>query len=90
MDEPLSALDALTRANLSSKIEAIWAAEKRTVVLISNDVDEALVLADRILCLNPDGTLGAAFKTLRADVTACLMEVGIKGTRSRGRALCPS
>jgi nitrate/nitrite transport system ATP-binding protein len=62
MDEPLSALDALTRANVASEIEAIWAAEKRTVVLVTNDVDEALVLADRILCLNPDGTLGAMFK----------------------------
>lgn len=62
MDEPLSALDALTRANVATEIEAIWAAEKRTVVLITNDVDEALILADRILCLNPDGTLGADFK----------------------------
>ncbi|MDQ1849161.1 ABC transporter ATP-binding protein [Gemmobacter fulvus] len=61
MDEPLSALDALTRANVAAEIEAIWAADKRTVVLITNDVDEALVLADRILCLNPDGSLGAAF-----------------------------
>jgi len=61
MDEPLSALDALTRANLAAEIEAIWAAEKRTVVLVTNDVDEALVLADRILCLNPDGTLGQTF-----------------------------
>ncbi|GHC64442.1 ABC transporter ATP-binding protein [Neogemmobacter tilapiae] len=62
MDEPLSALDALTRANLADEIEAIWSAEKKTVVLITNDVDEALVLADRILCLNPDGTLGQEFK----------------------------
>ncbi len=61
MDEPLSALDALTRANVATEIEAIWAADKRTVVLITNDVDEALVLADRILCLNPDGTLGQSF-----------------------------
>jgi nitrate/nitrite transport system ATP-binding protein len=61
MDEPLSALDALTRANLADEIESIWSAEKKTVVLVTNDVDEALVLADRILCLNPDGTLGAEF-----------------------------
>jgi nitrate/nitrite transport system ATP-binding protein len=106
MDEPLSALDALTRANVASEIEAIWAAEKRTVVLITNDVDEALVLADRILCLNPDGTLGAmfkvdlqrprdrsamnddpAFKSLRADVTAYLMDVGIKGKVEGSRRL---
>lgn len=108
MDEPLSALDALTRANVATEIEAIWAAEKRTVVLVTNDVDEALVLADRILCLNPDGTLGAmfrvdlprprdrsamnddpAFKALRADVTAYLMDVGIRG-KVEGSRLLPS
>ncbi|MEI4470432.1 ABC transporter ATP-binding protein [Frigidibacter sp. MR17.24] len=61
MDEPLSALDALTRANLADEIEAIWEEDKRTVVLITNDVDEAIVLADRIICLNPDGTLGQEF-----------------------------
>ncbi len=61
MDEPLSALDALTRANLADEIEAIWRAERRTVVLITNDVDEAITLADRIICLNPDGTVGAGF-----------------------------
>lgn len=61
MDEPLSALDALTRANLADEIEAIWRAQRKTVVLITNDVDEALVLADRIVTLNPDGTLGTEF-----------------------------
>ena len=61
MDEPLSALDALTRANLADEIEAIWRKERKTVVLITNDVDEALVLADRIVTLNPDGTLGREF-----------------------------
>ncbi|MHC0052650.1 ABC transporter ATP-binding protein [Actibacterium sp. D379-3] len=62
MDEPLSALDALTRANLQDEIEAIWEADRKTVVLITNDVDEAILLADRIIPLNPDGTLGEAFK----------------------------
>ena len=61
LDEPLSALDALTRANLADEIEAIWEADRKTVVLITNDVDEAITLADRIVCLNPDGTLGAEF-----------------------------
>ena len=106
MDEPLSALDALTRGNVASEIEAIWAADKRTAVLITNDVDEALVLADRILCLNPDGTMGASFavtlprprdrnamhesgvfKSLRADVTAYLMDVGIKAKVPETRVL---
>ena len=64
LDEPLSALDALTRAKLQDEIEAIWEQEKKTVVLITNDVDEALLLADRIIPLNPGpgATLGPAFK----------------------------
>ena len=62
LDEPLSALDALTRANLADEIERIWRETRKTCVLITNDVDEALILADRIVCLNPDGTLGAEFR----------------------------
>ena len=62
LDEPLSALDALTRANLADEIEGIWSTEKKTCVLITNDVDEAIILADRIIALNPDGTLGEEFK----------------------------
>ena len=62
LDEPLSALDALTRANLADEIEHIWEADKKTCVLITNDVDEAILLADRIIALNPDGTLGEEFK----------------------------
>ena len=61
MDEPLSALDAMTRADLADEIEAIWRTEKKTAILITNDVDEAITLADRIQILNPDGSLGASF-----------------------------
>ena len=62
LDEPLSALDALTRANLADEIENIWSTNKKTCVLITNDVDEAILLADRIIPLNPDGTLGDEIK----------------------------
>ena len=62
LDEPLSALDALTRANLADEIEHIWEQDKKTCVLITNDVDEAIILADRIIALNPDGTLGEEFR----------------------------
>ncbi len=62
LDEPLSALDALTRANLADEIEHIWESDKKTCVLITNDVDEAILLADRIIALNPDGSLGEEFK----------------------------
>jgi nitrate/nitrite transport system ATP-binding protein len=60
LDEPLSALDALTRMTLKDEIERIWSADKRTVVLITNDVDEGLLLADRIIPLSPGpcATLG--------------------------------
>jgi len=64
LDEPLSALDALTRGKLQREIEAIWSAEKKTIVLITNDVDEAILLADRIIPLNPGpgATLGPEFR----------------------------
>jgi len=61
LDEPLSALDALTRANLADEILDIWEQDKKTCILITNDVDEAILLADRIVPLNPDGTLGTPF-----------------------------
>lgn len=62
LDEPLSALDALTRANLADEILEIWEQEKKTCILITNDVDEAILLADRIIPLNPDGTLAEPVK----------------------------
>lgn len=63
LDEPLSALDALTRGTLQSEIEKIWSRDRKTVILITNDVDEGLLLADRIIPLNPGpgATLGPAF-----------------------------
>lgn len=62
LDEPLSALDALTRATLQDEFERIWEKDKKTVVLITNDVDEALLLADRVIPLTPGpgATLGPA------------------------------
>jgi nitrate/nitrite transport system ATP-binding protein len=53
LDEPLSALDALTRASLQDQIAALWSRLRSTVVLVTNDVDEAILLADRILVLSP-------------------------------------
>jgi nitrate/nitrite transport system ATP-binding protein len=62
MDEPFSALDALTRATLQDEIERIWREDGKTGVLITNDVDEAILLADRIMPLGagPGATLGPA------------------------------
>jgi nitrate/nitrite transport system ATP-binding protein len=53
LDEPLPALDALTRAKLQGEIERIRKEEGRTIILVTNDVDEALLLADRVAVLTP-------------------------------------
>ncbi|MCC7375609.1 MAG: ABC transporter ATP-binding protein [Verrucomicrobiales bacterium] len=60
LDEPLSALDALTRSTLQDEISRIWQENRKTVVLITNDPDEGIYLADRIIPLSagPDATLG--------------------------------
>ncbi len=63
LDEPLSALDALTRANLQDEIVRIRNQDRRTIVMITNDVDEAVLMADRIIALTPGprATLGRSF-----------------------------
>ena len=62
LDEPFGALDALTRATLQDELEALWERDQKTVVLVTNDVDEAVLLADRIvpLTIGPGATLGPA------------------------------
>jgi len=60
LDEPLSALDALSRATLQDEIAGILERDKKTVILVTNDVDEGILLADRIIPLSsgPEATLG--------------------------------
>ncbi|CAN5910690.1 ABC transporter ATP-binding protein [soil metagenome] len=60
LDEPLSALDALTRATLQDDISDIWLSQRKTVLWITNDPDEAILLADRVIPLLPTvpATLG--------------------------------
>jgi len=60
MDEPLSALDALTRATLQDEISEIWLSNKTTVIWITNDPDEAILVADKVIPLLPTSpaTLG--------------------------------
>lgn len=59
LDEPLSALDALTRATLQDEIAEIWQKNRTTVIWITNDPDEALLVADRVIPLLP-GREGAS------------------------------
>lgn len=63
MDEPLSALDALTRAVLQDQILDIWEQERKTMVLVTNSVDEGILMADRIIpfTIGPPSTFGKIF-----------------------------
>jgi len=51
LDEPLGALDALTRIEMQSLIESIWTARGFTAVLVTHDVQEAIALADRVILI---------------------------------------
>jgi NitT/TauT family transport system ATP-binding protein len=53
MDEPFSALDALTRTELSVELQRIWLDNARTIVLVTHSIEEAVVLADRVVVLTP-------------------------------------
>jgi nitrate/nitrite transport system ATP-binding protein len=64
MDEPFGALDALTRAHLQDELMKIVAATQSTVVMVTHDVDEAVLLSDRIVMMSngPAATVGEILK----------------------------
>jgi len=53
LDEPLGALDSLTRARLQDELLKIWERERSTVVMVTHDVEEAVFLSDRIVVMEP-------------------------------------
>lgn len=53
MDEPFAALDAQTREVLQTELLTIWAREKKTVIFVTHQLDEAVYLADRVIVLQP-------------------------------------
>ena len=52
MDEPFGALDALTRRSMQELLISVWEKHRLTVVFITHDIDEAILLSDRIYILN--------------------------------------
>lgn len=53
LDEPLGALDAITRRRFQGWLEGVWLADRRAVAFVTHDVEEALVLSDRVLVMSP-------------------------------------
>jgi nitrate/nitrite transport system ATP-binding protein len=80
LDEPFSALDALTRATLQTELARIWASDRRTMLLITNDLDEACLLADRIAVLIP---VPGGGHCLAADITVSLPRPRVASTFNR-------
>lgn len=66
LDEPFSALDAFTRADLQDHLLALWADGRPTLLVVTHDVDEAVVLADRIIVMRPRP--GRVFEEIAADL----------------------
>lgn len=63
MDEPFSAIDAINRMTLQDYLVDTWTRERRTVLYVTHDIDEAVYLADRILLMRPSpGRIGRFFQ----------------------------
>jgi nitrate/nitrite transport system ATP-binding protein len=87
LDEPFSALDALTRGTLQEELARIWTETRKTVVMITNDIDEAILLADTIYTLTatPGATLGPAIIVDAAHPRARLQLSGLSSCQKARR-----
>jgi sulfonate transport system ATP-binding protein len=94
LDEPFGALDALTRVRMHALVQELWQRHQPAVLLVTHDVDEAILLADRVLVLNNgrfrfDSPIDIPSPRLRTDPafarlrTQLLHELGIDDTDGR-------
>ncbi|MEJ5339442.1 MAG: ABC transporter ATP-binding protein [Aquificaceae bacterium] len=77
LDEPFGALDALTRATLQDELLKIWESDKKTVLMVTHDVDEAIYLSDRIVVMS-NGPSAKIYE---------IVSVAIKRPRNRSELL---
>jgi NitT/TauT family transport system ATP-binding protein len=73
MDEPFAALDALTREELSLELQRIWSEHRKTIVFVTHSIQEAVLLADRVVVMTP-----------RPGRVAKIVRVGLQRPRSLG------
>lgn len=77
LDEPFGALDAITRRSMQSWLEEVWSEDKRATLLVTHDVEEALLLADRVLVMS-------------ARPGRILLDIDVKLERPRGDEISTS
>ncbi|WP_377296274.1 ABC transporter ATP-binding protein [Rhizobium sp. SGZ-381] len=66
LDEPFSALDAMTRTELQDHLLGLWNSQQTTMLLVTHDIEEAAVMADRIIVMQPFP--GRIFEEVRVDL----------------------
>lgn len=67
LDEPLGALDALTKSTLQDELLSIWERDKKTVLMVTHDIDEAIYLSDRIVIMG-NGPAANIYEVVNVDI----------------------
>ena len=81
MDEPFGQLDAQTRYSMQDEVLRIWESEKRTFIFVTNNIEEALYLADRIVLLTKSMTSTCPGPEIRSALSSCACGKSLVTTR---------